>query len=235
MDLEFPETIFGVDCDSDDGIFENDQEVPPHRWLKCAIEFVWLHKLPTTIKEIEEVEEMGHVGGLPVIEEVDEEDDVEILAQIPEVVVEHAPTPPLDAGQEIIIDKSLNRVKEVTEDLVDLLTSLKVSFPESPNSFCTTFSMSGSDNQHGTRPEPGGTMSKSSSLDLIRNRLSREIVPETSQRLQPGASSSSKNNVGTVPDDSSIICTTGCRCSFHVSRPPSRRLSLPELESPDWH
>jgi hypothetical protein len=96
VDDDLAETIFEVERGSDESIYESDPDVPAHRWLKFAIEFVWLHKLPNTIKEMEEEDGNGEIRGVREVEELDVVDQVKVLTPVPELV-EHAPTPPPQA------------------------------------------------------------------------------------------------------------------------------------------
>ncbi|KAF5348845.1 hypothetical protein D9756_009803 [Leucocoprinus leucothites] len=68
-DDDLAETMFEVEQSSDESIYEDDPEIPSHRWLKFAIEFVWLHKLPNTIKEMDEDEGLEDIPGVKEVEE----------------------------------------------------------------------------------------------------------------------------------------------------------------------
>ncbi|KAJ3565195.1 hypothetical protein NP233_g7792 [Leucocoprinus birnbaumii] len=213
VDDDLAETVFEAEPVSDDSLYEDDPDIPSHRWLKVAIEFVWLHKLPNTINEMDEDDMIGEVRAVKEAQEVDPVDQFEMRAPVPELF-QHAPTPPPpEPGQEVVVETSLYRVKEVTEDLVDLLASLKVAFPDSPSSLCTTFTCNKSDNHHDNR-------TASPNYDLLCPRPSHELYPEACQWLRPGTSASEVNLVYTA-DDSSVVGLTGCKNVSKYGRPLS--------------
>lgn len=97
--VDINETEIEIETSSDEGIYEGDPDVPAHRWLKFAIEFVWLHKLPNTIQELQEMEEeeiareVRGIKGFGKFGEPEESPGLYAAGHTPEII-EHPPTPP---------------------------------------------------------------------------------------------------------------------------------------------